>query len=255
MAELTPQQLQKKFKEVASLPTDEQTKFFLKAFAADFIGSFQSVLDLAGEFLRFAPSSDASDLDEFQAHRFLEKKNETLTVVELRSFLNELDIDKNKRLAFIEYLLYKHKKTLVQLFTPPPGGPSPAALAALDEAITTYQLVVNKKNAFEKRREELLKIIAEEKGVKKADAQKELDTIKGAYEINLQKDAMSAKGAKSRAQKAVEDSIKNPDPELAYREEQERLEREKKAKQDEEEQKRKEARAALKARTTQWQQS
>jgi len=195
-------------------------------------------LDLAGDFLRFAPDQDAKDLDEFQAHRFLEKKGETLTIIELRSFLSELDLDKNKKLAFIEYLLYKYKKNLIQLFTPPPGGPSPAALAALDEAITTYQLVVNKKNAFEKRREELLKIIAEEKGVKKADAQKELDTIKGAYEINLQKDAMSAKGAKGRAQKAVEDSIKNPDPELAYREEQERSERQKKAKQDEEEQKR-----------------
>jgi hypothetical protein len=254
MADLTPEQLQKKFREVTALPTDGQTKYFLKAFATDFIGSFQSVLDLAGEFQRFAPSQDAPDLDEFQAHRFLEKKNETLTVVELRSFLNELDLDKNKRLAFIEYLLYKYKKTLVQLFTPPPGGPSPAALAALDEAITTYQLVVNKKNTFEKRREELLKIIAEEKGVKKADAQKELDTIKGAYEINLQKDAMNAKGAKARAQKAVEDSIKNPDPDLAYREEQARLEREKKAKQDEEERQRKEARAALKARTAQWQQ-
>jgi len=254
MANLTPDQLMKKFKEITALSTDEQTKFFLKRFAADFIGSFQSILDLAGEFLRYAPSQDAPDLDEFQAHRFLEKKNETLTVVELRSYLKELDLDKNNKLAFIEYLLYKNKKTLVELFTPPPGGPSPAALAALDEAITTYQNVVNKKNTFEKRREELLKIIAEEKGIKKADAQKELDTIKGAYEINLQKDTMNARGAKARAQKAVEDSIKNPDPELAYREEAERTSCEQKQKEEEEEKKRKEARAALKAKTSLWEQ-
>jgi len=247
MAGLSSEQLINKFKEVTALTVDEQTKFFLKAFASDFIGSFQSILDLAGEFLRFAPDQNAKDLDEFQAHRFLEKKSETLTVVELRAFLKELDLDKNNRLAFIEYLLYKHKKTLVGLFTPPPAGqrPSPEALAALDEAISTYQIVVNKKNNFEKRREELLKIIAEEKGVKKADAQKELDTIKGSYEINLQKDTMNAKGAKGRAQKAVEESIKNYDP---FKEEQERLEREKKQKEEEEEKKKKDARAALKAR-------
>jgi len=252
MTDLSDQQLMNKFKEITALPTNDQVKFFLKAFASDFIGSFQSVLDLAGEFLRFAPDQNVKDLDEFQGHRFLESKDETLTVVALREFLKEIDLDRNNRLAFIEYLLYKYKKTLRQLFTPPPVGqrPSPEALAALDEAITTYQVVVNKKVNFERRREELLKSISEEKGVKKADAQKELDTIKGAYEINLQKDAMNAKGAKARAQKAVEDSIKNYDP---YKEEQERLEREKKQKADEEERKKKEARAALKARASAFQ--
>jgi hypothetical protein len=252
MSNLSNDQLVDKFKAVTALNTDEQTKFFLKAFACDFIGSFQAVLDLAGEFLRYAPDNNAKDLDEFQAHRFLEKRSETLTVVELRSFLKDLDLDKNNRLAFIEYLLYKYKKTLVQLFTPPPAGqrPSPEALAILDEAITTYQTVVNKKNTFEKRREELLKAISEEKGVKKADAQKELDTIKGAYEINIQKDTMNARGAKGRAQKAVEESMKNYDP---FKEEQEKLEREKKQKEEEEERKRKEARDALKARTALWQ--
>jgi len=254
MADLTNDQLITKFKEVTAKTTDEQANFFLKAFAAEFIGNFQALLDLGGDFLRFADptATRVCDLDEFQAHRFLEARKETLTVVELRSFLKELDLDKNNRLAFIEYLLYKYKKTLRELFTPPPPGqvPSPEALAALDEAITTYQIVVNKKVSFERRREELIKTVSEEKGVKKADAQKELDTLKGAYEINLHKDAMNAKGAKARAQKAVEESMKNYDP---FKAEQEKLEKEKKEKEEEEKKKKDEARAKMKARASAFQ--
>jgi len=64
---------------------------------------------------------EGSDLDEFQAHRFLESQGETLTVVELRKRIEAIDLDKNKRLALSEYLLSKYKRTPEQLVKAPQG--------------------------------------------------------------------------------------------------------------------------------------
>jgi hypothetical protein len=43
-------------------------------------------------------------LDEFNAHRFLEKVQETRTVKELREQLKAIDLDFNKRMALLEYV-------------------------------------------------------------------------------------------------------------------------------------------------------
>ncbi len=52
----------------------------------------------------------------------IQKRGETLTVVKLRENLKEIDFTGRSKLAFIEYLLFKYKKTLAQLFSPPPAG-------------------------------------------------------------------------------------------------------------------------------------
>jgi len=92
---------------------------------------------------------------------FLERRGETLTVVKMRDYLREIDLDFNQKVraarrgssrearaltvarraqvSFIEYVLWKYQKTLPQLFTPPPGGVANAALLrALDEAISQH---------------------------------------------------------------------------------------------------------------------
>lgn len=74
------------------------------------------------------------DLDEFKSHRILEQMGETLTVVELRRRLKDLDIDNNNRMAISEYLLDKYKKTPQQLVDAPQGDVDPVALAAAQEA-------------------------------------------------------------------------------------------------------------------------
>jgi hypothetical protein len=53
-----------------------------------------------------------SDLDEFNAHRFLEKVQETKTVKELREQLKAIDLDFNKRMAMIEYCLFRYSKSV-----------------------------------------------------------------------------------------------------------------------------------------------
>jgi hypothetical protein len=243
----------KRFSEVTAQPIDQQANTFLRAFAVEFSGNFEGVLDLAGDFKKFAPKTgDVRELDEMQAHLFLERRGETLTVQELRDYLRQIDLDENHMVSFIEYLLFRYQKTITQLFAPPAaGGPSPEALALLDEAIRIYTAIVNKKAEYESKMETLERTIKETKGVKQADAKKALEGMKGELTLQLQIDVMKAKGAKQRAQKAVEESIKKGghDPFAA---EQERLAREKKQKQDQEAKEQAEKRAKIKARAAQF---
>jgi hypothetical protein len=53
---------------------------------------------------------NGNELDEFQAHKFLESLGESLTVVEMRERLRKIDLDFNKRVALIEYLTVRYNK-------------------------------------------------------------------------------------------------------------------------------------------------
>ena len=55
---------------------------------------------------------EGNELDEFQAHRFLEGFGETLSVAAMRNALREIDLDFNKNVALIEFLIYKFKKDI-----------------------------------------------------------------------------------------------------------------------------------------------
>lgn len=240
------------FIEVAEQSIDDQAKIFLRAFVIDFKGNFEVVVDLAGEFHKFAEGG--KELDEMMAHRFLEKRGETVTVAKLRDWLKEVDLDRNRKISFIEYCLYKWQKTVSQLFAPPPAlekRPSPEALAALDEAITAYQSIVKYKSECEDKMRALNGVIEEGKStggkgrIAAADAQKELDTLQGGMQIKLQKDKMKAKGAKRRAQQQVEQSMKDCDP---VKREEERLAKLGQDKKDAEAKRKAESKAKLAAR-------
>jgi len=61
-------------------------------------------------------------LDEFNAHRFLEKLGETKTIRDLRDELRDIDMDFNRRMALVEYLLYRYKYTISDFVRRPQGG-------------------------------------------------------------------------------------------------------------------------------------
>jgi len=60
-----------------------------------------------------------NDLDEFEAHKFLESLGETLTVIALRERLRTIDVDNNNRMALMEYLIFKYSKPVVKTITAP----------------------------------------------------------------------------------------------------------------------------------------
>jgi hypothetical protein len=72
------------FRELVSTKSvDELVNAFLRSFVGEFASRFEEVLVLAEEFKQFALSTrgqTVQELDEFEAHRFFEKKNRAITV-------------------------------------------------------------------------------------------------------------------------------------------------------------------------------
>jgi len=90
---------------------------------------------------------EGNELDEFKAHKFLETLGETLTALELRKKLENIDVDKNHKLAFIEYLIFKFKKTPEQVIKFAQGDNKQEidnAQAQVEEAQAAVQAVQQK---------------------------------------------------------------------------------------------------------------
>jgi len=94
-----------------------------------------------------AEYKEGCDLDEFKAHKFLESLGEVLTVQALRKRLEAIDLDKNRKMALSEYLIFKYNKTPKQLIEAPQGGNEKelaAAQAMMLEVQTALQEVQSK---------------------------------------------------------------------------------------------------------------
>jgi len=134
--------------QVTCQPIQEQAKVFLKAFVLEFKGTFGEVLDLAAEFAKYAPIENKDhvrELDEQQVHYFLERNGRSVTVKDLRDAMTAIDLDNNRKVAFIEYALYHYKKTLKQLFAP--TGCPREVMEAFEKAVAEYQAALDKKKS------------------------------------------------------------------------------------------------------------
>lgn len=78
--------------------------------------------------------NESCDIDQMQAHHFLERRGNTLTVVALRQKLKDLDIDNNKRMCLSEYLLAHYSKGPTELIDSPQGGQAGAEELAAAQA-------------------------------------------------------------------------------------------------------------------------
>lgn len=121
-------------------------------------------------------------------------------------------------MSITEYLLYKYKKTLKDLFEAKPVNA--LLLKKLEEAIEQWKNVFKVKKEREERIMELEKIVeAGGSGAPKAKA--ELMNLKMQDPSSLVKDEMAAVHAKLKAKRALANP--NESEEEAYRQEQERL--------------------------------
>jgi len=249
--------LKAKWGEIVSQPVDAQVKFFLRAFVLDFQGKFEEVLKIADDFKNFNQNvseeerKSLRELGEFDCHCFLEKRGETLTVRDLRENLKaEIRLDPHHNVALMEYLLWKYKKNLKQLFTPPPEGSVPKHLLdALDKAIEAHNAAVE----AERERQRQIKALADAEGSSKNELErhtvsKQKQELEG-QEFNQAFAALQARKKKREA----EEALKNAEKVDPYQEEQKRVAEEKKKQEDEEKRKRDESRARLKAKASLWQ--
>jgi hypothetical protein len=90
---------------------------------------------------------EGCDLDEMKSHVILEKLGETMTVRELRTRLQKLDLDNNKRMALSEYLLDKFQRTPEALVNAPQGQVDPAKLEAAEALFAEASAALDQSNA------------------------------------------------------------------------------------------------------------
>jgi len=90
----------------------DQAIAFLNAYWEDVNQDREQIWEQTHQFIELDHENgkEGVDLDEFNAHRFLEKLGETKTVKQMRDELKEIDMDFNKRMALIEYFLWGYKK-------------------------------------------------------------------------------------------------------------------------------------------------
>lgn len=142
-AYLAPKQLKKEFSAICDTSIDLQCEYWLKSFVTEFEGKIDSVLELCEEFKAYLPDEEdsklATHIDAFQAHVFLERKGQTLSVIELRDVMRNICAFNNvSKFSFIEYLAWSYQKTLKELFEVKPQNLEPL-LKGLYEAIHAYQ--------------------------------------------------------------------------------------------------------------------
>lgn len=136
----------KGFQELTKKTHSEQAIWWLNGFWADGAEAEQEkIWEFAHYFIELQTGQpilygskkfkleEKCDLDEMQAHQFLEKLGETLTVKELRARLKKLDIDSNNRLALSEYLLSKYQKDPALLVDSNQGGVPPEVMEAAQQ--------------------------------------------------------------------------------------------------------------------------
>lgn len=156
-----------------------------------------------------AKGVEGNELDEFGAHRFLEAFGETLSVVEMRNALKEIDLDFNKRVSLVEYLVFKYKGevTINGLVNANQGDKAEVEKAsALLEAAQNALKVAKEGAALSKEAEATAKASA-------ADAKKaEAAAAASAEEARLAKETAenaeaSAKAAEAEATATETDAV------------------------------------------------
>jgi len=242
MAVAVEKKLMEHWDGLVSKPIDEQVDSFLRAFVDEFRGDkFEEVLDIAQEFKKYAPKkAGASDLEEHAAHQFLEKRGETQTVDTMRKYLKEIDFENNHNHSFLEYALWKWKKTptefFIELAKPKKGSEE------LEKAIAAYREVLAQKEARQNKMDELGKVAAAG-GVKGNAAAHELHQMKSEDKLHMNRKEITTAAKKRAAERNATDT---------FAEEQAKLEAEKKRREEEEKKKRDEARARIKERSAKW---
>eukprot|EP00483_Globobulimina_turgida_P002726 UN02731 len=136
-------------------------------------------------------------LDEFEAHRFLEKFGQTLTVVAMRQELKKIDIDSDNHMSLLEYFVYHYNLDIDTLMTRPQGVNEEVekAEAALESVLAEIAKMEKKKAKLSRK--------AKKGGVKGKAAQNELDQITASDPMPIRKALVTAQAAVRRAQKST----------------------------------------------------
>jgi len=144
--------------------------------------------------------SEGSSLDEFWSHKFLESFGKTLTAIEFRTAFKTIDINFDKKMALVEFLLYDRKQNVDELMKRPQGTNEDLerAKVALKEVQTQIDAIEKQKGALEKK--------AAGSGVQANAAKNELEQLLTKDNTALNKAVLSAEAAVRKAAKNKTDT-------------------------------------------------
>jgi len=193
------------FKEFTGMTYAKQAQAVMNAYWDEIEGDAELLWDFTHQFfaLDIDKGKEGSDLDEFNAHRFLEKLGETKTVKQMRDELKEIDMDFNKRMALVEYLLWRYKKTVTDFVSRPQGGVDPEELAEAQRLVEEVQRALMQAQAAAeeaRQREAEAKAAAEEARERAEEARAAAEEARERAE----EARAAAEEAKAREDEAIE---------------------------------------------------
>jgi len=183
-----------RFKAFTTIKYSDQAKAFLNAYWDEASGDAETIWGYTHQFIELdhVSGKEGFDLDEFNAHRFLEKLGESRTVKQMRDELREIDMDFNKRMALLEYFLWSYRKTVSDFLSKPQGGADPEEINEAQRLLDEVQrlLAESQRAADEARaREEQATRDANEARDRELEAKADEDEAKSKEAIALEAEA------------------------------------------------------------------
>jgi len=148
-------------------------------------------------------------VDEFMAHHFLEKNEETLTVQKMREQLREVGIEKIRLVPLVHYLIFKYKADWHYLVNAPQGNQ--------EEIAKAQRLLEQVQDAFEAARAKEDQARADEAAAKAASAEAKRTAEEAKRAAAEAKAAQQELEAALEALKEQEDAYKRKTEELQRR--------------------------------------
>eukprot|EP01083_Nonionella_stella_P026081 71808_1 len=201
MAELEAQKMteseMKQFTDITSKRYKDQGIFFLNAYWDEFEGQAEKIWDYVQSMqeLDAEDGAEGSDLQEIYASRFLEKTEGAMTVMSFRNKMRAIDLDYNRRMALIEFLVFNYEKPIPDLLSKPQGMnetllKAQRALEAVQNEIATL-----------KAKEADLRKKSSGTGVRATTAKQELNAFLSADKTELNRAFLTAEAAVRAAKK------------------------------------------------------
>eukprot|EP00301_Raphidiophrys_heterophryoidea_P024350 c7879_g1_i1.p1 GENE.c7879_g1_i1~~c7879_g1_i1.p1 ORF type:complete len:443 (-),score=126.28 c7879_g1_i1:78-1349(-) len=120
-----PAELAADFRRIVQKKYSDQAKWWLNSFWLDGADKeAEHIWTLVQLFIKFDENKreNGFELDEFYSHKVLESLNETLTVIDFRNMMRRIDLDFNRHMSLIEYLLCKYSRTVEEVISGPQGA-------------------------------------------------------------------------------------------------------------------------------------
>merc|ERR1711998_186605 len=173
----------------------KQGQFYLNAYFAEDKANAEQIWEWAAQLTDLDFEKNGKSIDEFNAHRFLEKNECAETIVEMRESLQMHGLNFNKRLAFIDFLVYYYKRNVRDLLERPQGTNEKLERAqlALEKVNEEIEKIEDEKKALEKK--------AAAGGVKAMGAKNQLAQLLASDPLELNRAVVSAQAAVRMAKK------------------------------------------------------